>query len=135
MATELFANQAATTLTADITAGATSMSVASAALFPVAVAGVSVFRIKVENEILLVTASPGTTWTIVRGYEGTTAAAHVTGTAFTHIITAGALSALIDLPGLTYKGAWSGTSVPQTTYDFADGPIPTAFTQTAFQSR
>jgi hypothetical protein len=65
-----------TTLSGTITAGATSLSVASAAEFPSA----DPFTILIDGEVMLVTAGQGTTtWTVTRGYGGTTAAAHTSG--------------------------------------------------------
>lgn len=82
---ERFANDAATTLSALIVdAVVTSISVTSATLFPPA----AQFRVKIDSELLLVTAGAGTTtWTVTRGVEGTTAAAHSNGAAVTHVLT------------------------------------------------
>jgi hypothetical protein len=64
-----------TTLSSSIAAGATSMSVASASGFPPS----GTYRIRVDDERMTVTAGAGgTTWTITRGVDGTTAAAHST---------------------------------------------------------
>lgn len=69
---------AGTTLNGAINAGQTSIVVNSAAGWPGSSYGQ--FEIQVENEIMLVTAGFGTTtWTVVRGVEGTTAASHATG--------------------------------------------------------
>lgn len=65
---------ASTTLSAAATVSTTSLSVASAAGFPSS----GQFTIYVDNEQMLVTAGQGTTsWTVTRGANGTTAAAHV----------------------------------------------------------
>jgi hypothetical protein len=82
---ERFANDAATTLSALIVdAVVTSITVTSATLFPPA----AQFRVKIDSELLLVTAGAGTTtWTVTRGVEGTTAAAHSNGAAVTHVLT------------------------------------------------
>jgi hypothetical protein len=52
------------------------------------------FRIKIDNEIMLVTAVSGTTWTVTRGYESTTAATHTSGTAVGAVLTAGAITTI-----------------------------------------
>ncbi len=84
--TEQFANGAATTLASAISStGATSCSVTSATGFPSA----GNFRILIDSEIMLVTAVSGTTFTITRGIESTSAATHSNGAAVTHILTAG----------------------------------------------
>lgn len=91
MPTEQFANNAQTTLASAITAGTSPISVASSAGFP----GSAQFRIRIDDEILLVTAGAGTTsWAVSRGQESTSAAAHASGAAVTHVLTAGALQNL-----------------------------------------
>ena len=67
---EKFANNAATTLSAAITATATSCTVTDASAFPAS----GNFRVKIDNEILVVTGVSGSTFTVTRGAEGTTAA-------------------------------------------------------------
>jgi hypothetical protein len=114
MAAEQFANNAQSTLTAAITAGATSLTVQSAAAFPSS----PQFRILIDSEILLVTAVSGNTFTVTRAAEAVggvqQAAAHAPGTYVTHVITAGALGNL--LPGDLAKtdAANSFTVAPQT---------------------
>jgi len=66
----------ATTLNGGINNSVTSITVDSAAEFPVQGA----YRIRIENEIMEVTAGHGTTsWTVTRGVDGSTKAAHVDG--------------------------------------------------------
>jgi len=81
---EQYANNAQTTLAAAIAAADTTITVSSAAGFP----SQPQFRIRIDNELLLVTAVSGTTWTVQRGVEGTTAAAHASGATVTHVLTA-----------------------------------------------
>jgi hypothetical protein len=88
MATEKFANNASTTLNGDISDVSTSLVVTSASTFPTT----PQFRIKIGNEILLVTGVSGTTYTVTRGQEGTTAASHLDTSVVTHVLTAAALS-------------------------------------------
>jgi hypothetical protein len=62
-----------TTLAAAMTSSQTTVTVASAAGFPT-----SSFKIRVDDETMLVTAGFGTTtWTVTRGADGTTAASHL----------------------------------------------------------
>lgn len=81
MATQLFANNAVTTLNGAITNVATSMVVSSSTPFPAAVTGTSYFYATISDinetvfEIVQVTNVSGTTWTIVRAQDGTTAVA------------------------------------------------------------
>jgi len=77
---QLLANNAASTLSAGITAGAVSLIVANAATFPVIVnVGTDYFYLTLSDlaedtwEIVKVTATVGTAFTIVRGVDGTTA--------------------------------------------------------------
>ena len=98
-----------TTLAGSILAGDTSLTVASASAFPSS----AQFRILIEDELLLVTAGAGTTtWTVTRGVESTTAAAHSSGASVYHVLTAasllrnpGALTTTGDVPYLTSTGA------------------------------
>jgi hypothetical protein len=52
------------------------------------------FRILIDSEIMLVTAGQsGTTWTVVRGVEGSTAATHSSSASIYHVFTAAGLRA------------------------------------------
>jgi len=83
--TSLFKNNATTTLTASLASGSTSMSVGSSTPFPVPAAPTSWFYSTIIRasdsaiEIVKVTAISGTTWTITRAQEGTTALNFVIG--------------------------------------------------------
>ena len=90
--TERFSNQAVTTLSAAITTTtATSCTVTDASSFPTS----GNFRIKIDGELLLVTAASGTTFTITRGIENTTAATHASGADVIHLLTKGSLEARV----------------------------------------
>lgn len=85
---EQFTNDIQTTLSGGINSSVTSLSVASATGFPTT----AQYRIRIENELLLVTAGAGTTtWTVARGAEGSTPAAHSNGVDVHHVLTAGAI--------------------------------------------
>lgn len=90
--TENTANTYQTTLNnaGTLTSGATSMIVTSATGAPAAN-----FRVKIDTELILVTAKAGTTFTITRGIEGTTGASHSDGATVTHVLTSGGLAQLI----------------------------------------
>jgi hypothetical protein len=65
---------AGTTLTSAITSSQTTISVASASGFPTS----GTYRVRIDDEDMTVTGGQGTTtWTVTRGVNGTTAAAHV----------------------------------------------------------
>src|SRR5215218_645588 len=65
---------ASTTLSSAMTAAQTSLTVASASGFPT-----SQFKARIDDEVMTVTSGFGSTgWTVTRGANGTTAAAHAT---------------------------------------------------------
>ena len=117
MPLELFTNAAtpttprATTLAAAMLVGDTTLSVTSSAGFPAAVTGVSQFRALIESEIVLVTNVATTTWTVVRGLEGTAAAAHASGVAVSATVTAGALSNVSPVTAARIRPAASTQSI------------------------
>lgn len=94
MTLETFADNYQTTLAGNggsITAGATTLNVASVTGAPAAGSG-SQFRIIIDSEIMIVTAISSSTFTVTRGAEGTTAATHTDGVAVYHVLTSGALT-------------------------------------------
>ncbi len=91
MSTEQFANNAQTSLNGAITATATTLTVASASGFPSS----AQFRILIDSELMIVTAGAGTTtWTVTRGAEGTTTAAHANQATVSQVLTVGGLENL-----------------------------------------
>jgi len=107
-APEQYTNNGQTTLAGTITSGATSLVVATNTTFPT-VAGQ--FRILIDSEIMIVTGGftgGGVTWTVSRGAEGTTAAAHNNGATVTEVLTAGA----IDQVRIETFGAGGQASIP-----------------------
>jgi len=86
---EFYANNPTTSLSANITNVATTLTVASASAFPAN----AQFRILVDQEIMIVTAGAGTTtWTVTRGQEGTANVSHLSGAAVSGLLTKGSLS-------------------------------------------
>lgn len=85
---ENLANDIQTTLNGAIADGVTtSITVTSGTGFPAAN-----FRIRIENEIMLVTSvGGGTNWTVTRGAESTTGAAHANGSNVVHVLSKGGL--------------------------------------------
>jgi hypothetical protein len=107
---EQYANNATTTLSAAIiSTSATTLTVTSATLFP----GSGNFRILIDTELMLVTGVSGTTFTVTRGVEGTTAALHLISAQVSCILTAASLLQLLNAPTLTTPalGVASATSV------------------------
>jgi Tfp pilus assembly protein PilV len=67
---------ATSSLAANMTSNETTMQVASGAAFP----STNGFRVKVDYEVVRVTAGAGTSnWTVTRGIDGTAAVAHTAG--------------------------------------------------------
>lgn len=97
MTIQRFANSARTVLTAPIgNNGGTdvTLNVGSFASFP---AGVQ-YSVRVDNELMLVTAGSGTlVWTVTRGSEGTAVVAHGAGAPVVLVLTAGVMNILAVL--------------------------------------
>lgn len=85
---EQFKNLAQSTLAVDVNNSTTTLIVAIADLFPLT----GEFRIIIDSELMKVTNVTGTTFTVVRGTEDTTAVAHTAGAKVTHVLTAEALT-------------------------------------------
>lgn len=83
MSVHQYRNNPSTTLSGAITAGATSISVSSATAFPPQ----GKFTIIIDSEIMVVTGVSGTTWTVERGSEDTTAVSHTNNSPVTQILT------------------------------------------------
>ncbi|HEX4144724.1 MAG TPA: hypothetical protein VHY91_14555 [Pirellulales bacterium] len=115
---EQFANNASSTLSAAITSTtATTLTVTSASTFP----GTGNFRIKIDTEILIVTGVSGTTFTVTRGAESTTAATHLNTAPVTHILTAGGLAQYVTDHG-------GGGATPSPFGVFTAPPVAADFT-------
>lgn len=84
---EQFANSATSTLSGSIDASQTVLTVQNGSVYPLG----PQFRLRIEQEILLVTGVSGNQFTVVRGVEGTTPAPHFLGVDVAHILTAGGL--------------------------------------------
>lgn len=88
MAQELFTNGAQSTLSAGINNSTTSIGVADGSVFP----ATGNFRVRIDDEILLITSRSGNTLSVTnRGGEGTAAASHDSGAAVKQILTAASL--------------------------------------------
>lgn len=97
--TETFSNNAESTLDTAIDADDVSVIVDDATTFPAA----GNFRLRIDDEIMLVTAVAGATYTVTRGQEGTTAASHSAGAQVRHVLTAAALRNLTEWDGEIVK--------------------------------
>lgn len=107
MAVELFGNGGSTTLSAAVDNLVTTLPVTSAAGFP---SGTGQYRIRVEDELMIVTGGLGTTsWTVTRGAEGTTAASHASGVTVRHVLTKASLPRVIDLNVVSRTAAYTAS--------------------------
>ena len=88
---ERLKNFGRSTLAAALSNSATSLTVTDATKFP----GAGNFRLKIDDELVLVTAVSGATFTVTRGVESTTAAAHSSGTRVEAVLTAAALTQVL----------------------------------------
>lgn len=91
MARTRIVNNAVSYLVGDINDTVLSLTVSDASDFP----SLGDFVIIVDNEIMLVTNVVADTFTVTRGYEGTTAVPHSDGAVVAHILTAGNLQSYI----------------------------------------
>lgn len=101
---ERYANNSASTLAGGIDSSVTSLDVADASTFP----ATGQFRIRIDSELLLVTAVSSNTFTVSRGSEGTTPASHSNGAAVNGTLTAGALDQI--RADISTKAAWASRS-------------------------
>ncbi|HEY4364474.1 MAG TPA: hypothetical protein VGN17_26145 [Bryobacteraceae bacterium] len=108
MANEQYVNDPGTTLNGSINNSVTSLTASSSIGYP---SGGN-FRILIDSEIMIVTAVSGTTWTVTRGAEGTTAASHTSGATINSILTAGALDAIrSNLSGMAAYSSLPGSGL------------------------
>ncbi|WP_123788312.1 hypothetical protein [Phytoactinopolyspora halophila] len=101
------------TLTADIDAADTTLSVDSATGYPSTPFTVVLAEDTPEEEIVTVTSTSGTTWTVDREQDGSAALPHTAGTAVRHKVTARDLqwSRLHEESSTQVHGLTSGTVV------------------------
>lgn len=88
---EQFANNASSTLDGGIDDSQTTITVVDGSTFPDS----GNFRLICESEYMLCTGRSGETLTVVRGIEGSTPAAHTSGTRISQILTVGSIQALV----------------------------------------
>ena len=103
---EVFTNQAQTTVTAGGTGAPASgtqetWTVASSASFPAVETGATQFHVSdpaLAAEMIAVINVSGSTWTVIRGAEGSATAAHAAGFTVVQVVTAGALASMLNSP-------------------------------------
>lgn len=101
-----------TTLSGALTAAATSLTVASSTGFPA-----TPFVIAVDSEQMTVTNVAGTTWTVTRHINGTTATAHLSGAGVTYLADPmTSLGAAISTTGATTMTVATSPVTPATPF-------------------
>lgn len=122
MSREVLSNLATTTLNGAIDNSTVSIVITSATGWP------SInFRVVVETELMFCTSRSGTTLTVIRSIEGTSAASHIDGSKISAVLTKGA----IDQYLLDYYGSQVGDLKPTTAGSFDEefegaNSLPTA---------
>ena len=124
---ERFTNGARTALQTSVNNALGTIEVDDGTGFP----GAGRFRIRVDTELMLVTAVSGTTWAVDRGAESTTPASHAAGADVVQVLTAGALQ---ELTGLTtdqsantvFAGPASGGGGPAEFRGLVAADLPTS---------
>jgi len=106
MSLELVYNGVVTTLNGVVSSSTTVITLTSITGFPV----VPRFRLRVDDELMLVTGISGSNFTVQRGVEGTTAVSHSDKATVYGVVTAGALRQMRNDPvadnnALVYKSA------------------------------
>lgn len=130
---ERFVNgNAGSQLQGGISAGAGSLVVGDASVFPPA----GRFPIVIDNEVLLVTALAGTTFTVTRGQEGTAAASHADGARVEYCLTQGALDrarAELQTSGTFGGRPLAGASFAGQAWRATDGPYLSVYSAGVWQ--
>lgn len=95
---EQYFNDVETTLNGSIINSQTTLVVTAATGY----ASSGNFRIRIEDELMLVTGVSGTTFTVTRGIESTTAVSHTSGVTVNHVVSAAGLSQILtEAPGVS----------------------------------
>jgi len=122
----LFANNANTTLSSGITASATSISVTSSTAFPNPISPQYFYCTLADTatqtiiEIIKVTAISGTTWTVIRGQDGTLGTAFLNGDVVSLRLVRASLN---DFPKLDETNIYSGNQLIGQASDLSTGVL------------
>lgn len=143
MSADIFTNATSTTVALSKTAPAPltseSWAVGSTTGFPAASTGANpptLFRIvdpAAPSEIMAVTNVSGTTWTVIRGYEGTTPVTHAAGFTVLNVVSAGYLGAVSMVRTTAAALATSANNIVATTIATFTVPANDAATGSWYQ--
>jgi hypothetical protein len=92
-----------------IASGATSLKVASNTPYPAANPTKSPptqFRVRIDNELFIVTDNRTITWTVTPGAEGSTQAGHNDGATVTHVLTSDIVLKMRRMGSMGKLAAW-----------------------------
>ena len=112
---ERFANNSQTSLNGAINVSQTTFNVLDGSKLPLQ----PQFRIRVDDELMLVTGVSGNTLTVTRGIESTIATSHNNQRVVRHVLTAGAIDSMAQKNSIVASKVWrqaSDGSVPVGTY-------------------
>lgn len=122
---ETFANSVQTTLNGAINDSVTSITVTSASGFPSS--SQQMYRILIDQELLLVTGGQGsTTWTVIRHIESSATQSHSNGAIVRFIVTAASLTSLRSLDVITTPTSVNPYGLDD---DFNDSSIDSSWIQ------
>lgn len=116
---ERFGNQAASqiTLTASVASGDLTWPISALGVGAFVIPNDGVFSLICEDEIVKVTAVSALNLTVVRAQEGTTAAAHASGTRVYHWLTKRSMGTLMQRYAVDFS-AQTTVTILGTTHDF-----------------
>lgn len=119
---ETFGNQAASqiTLTAGVSAGATTWPISALGTGAFVIPSDGVYSLMCDDEIVKVTAVSGLNLTVTRGQESTTAAAHASGVRVYHWLTRRSMEELMQAytSPFVVTGSPAVLTIPGTLHDF-----------------
>lgn len=104
---ERFVNDPGTSLSTGCSNSDATITVVSASGYPTS----GDFRIKIDDELMIVTAVSGAVWTVTRGAESTTAVSHSGGAIVNHVVSAGSM-AIVNSGWALYGPPYNDTCKP-----------------------
>lgn len=128
---EQYANDPGATLNGNITSSSSSFILSSATGYP----GSGTFRVRIENEIIIVGSISGATCgTLTRGAEGTTAASHSSGAAVALVLSAGGLTGILQQQSSVLGVSFVDTAESTSNTSYTDLGTPDSVTFTLPQT-
>jgi len=126
---ELYTNGAETTLNGAINSSVTSITVTDGSIYP----STGNFRIKIGSEIMKVTARSSNVLTVERGSESTTAASHASGAQVVNVLSANALTRILQ--DAASSGTFANRPSTGNLYFHTDGNVFSQYNGTSWITR